>query len=303
MTYKVKLEIFEGPLDLLFYLIKKEELNIHDIPIAAVTEQYLQYMELMKMLDLDIAGEFLVMAATLMHIKSKMLLPPEESEASEEEIDPRDELVRKLLEYKKFKEAAGQLKSKEAESKETFTRSGSRQPIEDDPADEELYFEASIFDLLSAFSKILKEVPKNKFYEVIKDEVTVSGKIHEIFHMLVKRPVIYLLELFNKARNKLEIVATFLALLELIRMKEVLVKQDKVFGDIKIIRNTNRITPPNIEEEKNAGEEPDKDRAERAGDGPEPDPARDKEQRLSEGEASHGGGSSNSGSASPAERE
>ncbi|MFC1807665.1 segregation and condensation protein A [Candidatus Omnitrophota bacterium] len=247
MTYKVKLEIFEGPLDLLLYLVKKNEFSIQDIPISAVTDQYLQYLELMQMLDLDIAGEFLVMAATLMHVKSKMLLPPEEVEAQEEEDDPRSELVKKLLEYRKFKEAAEQLKGLEAVNKEVFPRSGAREPITNS-AEDELFFEASIFDLLSAFSKVLKTVSKDSVYEVIKDEVTVSDKIHEIFHLLVKRPTLYFLELFNKARNKLEIIATFLALLELIRMKEVLIKQDKVFGDIKIIRNSERITPPKLKD-------------------------------------------------------
>ncbi len=267
MTYKVNLEIFEGPLDLLLYLIKKDEFNIEDIPIAQITEQYLQYMELMRMLDLDIAGEFLVMAATLMHIKSKMLLPPEDVEEEKSEEDPREELVKKLLEYRKFKKAAEQLKTREAHQKEVFSRPGTRQPIEDSAQEDKFYFEASIFDLLSAFSKVLKEVPKNKFYEVVKDEVTVSDKIHEIFHILVKKSVIYFLELFNKARNKIDIIATFLALLELIRMKEILVKQDTVFGDIKIIRNSERIVPPKIEEEKDVGAE--SLRSEQSGEGSE----------------------------------
>lgn len=267
MTYKVNLEIFEGPLDLLLYLIKKDEFNIEDIPIAQITEQYLQYMELMRMLDLDIAGEFLVMAATLMHIKSKMLLPPEDVEEEKSEEDPREELVKKLLEYRKFKKAAEQLKTREAHQKEVFSRPGTRQLIEDSAQEDKFYFEASIFDLLSAFSKVLKEVPKNKFYEVVKDEVTVSDKIHEIFHILVKKSVIYFLELFNKARNKIDIIATFLALLELIRMKEILVKQDTVFGDIKIIRNSERIVPPKIEEEKDVGAE--SLRSEQSGEGSE----------------------------------
>lgn len=245
MTYKVKLEIFEGPLDLLLYLIKKDEINIHDIPIAKITDQYLQYLDLMRMLDLNIAGEFLVMSATLMHIKSRMLLPPEETEALEEEEDPRAELVKKLLEYKKFKEAAGRLQDMEARQKEVFSRPGTKEIIEDSSEDN-LYFEANIFDLLTAFSKVLKEVPKEAFYEVIKDEVTVSEKIHEIFHLLVKRPVIYFLDLFHRAKSKMQIITTFLALLELIRMREVLVRQDKVFGDIKIIRNTQRIIPPKV---------------------------------------------------------
>lgn len=252
MTYKVKLEIFEGPLDLLLYLIKKNELSIHDIPIATITDQYLQYLELMKMLDLGIAGEFIVMAATLMHIKSKMLLPPEETPLEEEEPDPREELIKKLLEYKKFKEAAAKLQEMEGRQKEIFTRPGLPEPA-GNISDDTLYFEANIFDLLSAFSKVLKEVPKERFYEIVKDEATVSEKMHEIFHLLVKRPVLYFLELFTSARSKIEIIATFLALLELIRMKEVLIRQDKVFGDIKIIRNTERITPPRIEEEGNIG--------------------------------------------------
>jgi len=253
MTYKVKLEIFEGPLDLLFYLIKKDELNINDIPISSVTEQYLQYLELMKMLDLDIAGEFLVMAATLMHIKSKMLLPPDETEAEKAEEDPRAELIRKLLEYRRFKDAAQALKERELNQKDVFHGPGIKDLIEDAPDEDNLYFEASIFDLLSAFSKVLKEIPRDNFYEIVKDEVTVSEKIHEIFHILVKSPVIYFLDLFKTTKTKLHIIATFLALLELIRMKEVVIKQDKIFGDIQIVRNSQRITPPKIEEEEDAG--------------------------------------------------
>jgi segregation and condensation protein A len=190
-----------------------------------------------------------------MQIKSKMLLPPDETAAEKEEEDPRSELVRKLLEYRRFKEAAETLKEKELIQKEVFHRHGIKDLIDDTPDRDELFFEASIFDLLSAFSKVLKEIPKDKFYEVVKDEVTVSDKIHEIFHILVKNPVIYFLDLFKTTKTKIHIIATFLALLELMRMKEVLVKQDRVFGDIQIIRNSQRITPPKIEEEENAGRE------------------------------------------------
>jgi segregation and condensation protein A len=136
-----------------------------------------------------------------------------------------------------------------------FHRPGIKGLIEDTPQQNELYFEASIFDLLSAFSKVLKEIPRDKFYEVVKDEVTVSEKIHEIFHILIKKPVIYFLDLFKAAKTKMHIIATFLALLELMRMKEVVVKQDKVFGDIQIIRNSQSITPPKNKEEENAGRE------------------------------------------------
>ena len=239
MTYKVKLEIFEGPLDLLLYLIKKDEINIHDIPIAEVTDQYLQYLDLMKMLDLNIAGEFLVMAATLIHIKSKMLLPQEGLEQTEEEIDPREELIRKLLEYKRFKEAASRLQDMEKTQKEAFTRSVPEDLPEEDAS--EKYFEASIFDLISAFTRVLKEVPKETVYEVIKDEVTVSEKIHEIFHLLVKNSSLSFYNLFKNAKSKIGIIATFLALLELIRMKEIIAKQDKPFGDLVIIKNEEKV--------------------------------------------------------------
>ena len=242
MNYKVKLEIFEGPLDLLLYLIKKEEIDIYDIPIAKITDQYLEYLEMMKLLDLDIAGEFIVMAATLMQIKSKMLLPPDESPEQEmEQEDPRAELVKRLLEYKRFKEAADELAAKEAESGMLFSRKTEEKPLletEDSP-----FFEASIFDLLTAFSKILKEVPKETFYRVVKDEFTVGEKIHDIFHMLVNQPRILFSGLFKGAKSKLEIVTLFLAVMELIRLKEILVVQHEPFSEIEIIRNPGTVDP------------------------------------------------------------
>ncbi|MFH1645578.1 MAG: segregation/condensation protein A [Candidatus Omnitrophota bacterium] len=248
MNYKVKLEIFEGPLDLLLYLIKKNELNIYDIPISRVTEQYLEYIDMMQILDLDIAGEFLLMAATLIQIKSKMLLPIEQLEEEEQE-DPRAELVKKLLEYKKFKEAADGLQQMEFAQKDIFTRPIRIKDIEDLP-DAEPVDEASIFDLLSAFSKVLKSVSKESVYEVKKEELTVSGKIHELFHMLVKSNFVRFFDLFKQAKSKIEIVVTFMAVLELIKMKEVVARQDNVFGDIKIMKNAERIIPPKLERAK-----------------------------------------------------
>jgi len=233
MSYKVKLDVFEGPLDLLLYLIKKNEIDIYDIPIAAITEQYLEYLELMRMLDLNIAGEFLVIAATLIHIKSKMLLPPDEKELlPEEEEDPREELVRRLVEYKKFKEVAGILQDLEGQRKKMFTRDI---PFEVEPG--EVFFEASLFDLIAAFTRVLKDVPKEMFQEIIKDEFTVEQKVHDLLHMLVVTPVISLFELFKNSKNKTEIIAMFLAVLELIRLKEIIVAQKKNFSDIEIIRN------------------------------------------------------------------
>lgn len=239
MSYKIKLDIFEGPLDLLLYLVKKDHLNIYDIPIAQVTEQYLRYLELMRLLDLTIAGEFLVMAATLMQIKSRMLLPQQEedSQLQEEAIDPREELVQRLLEYERFKKIACELRQREQRQLQVFKR----KPQELPSREEEIYFEASIFDLLSAFSSALEEVPKELFYEVIKDEFTVEQKIHDILHLLLQQEVIILAYLFNQTKNKLEIIATFLAVLELIRLKEIIARQKGIFGEIEIIRNLNNI--------------------------------------------------------------
>ena len=234
MSYKVKLEVFEGPLDLLLYLIKKSEIDIYDIPITSITEQYLEYIELMRMLDLNVAGEFLVMAATLIHIKSKMLLPPDEKEIlMEEEEDPRDELVRRLLEYKKFKEVAGVLQDLEGQRKKMFTRSSN---LEIEQGNDK-FFEASLFDLITALTRVLKDVPKDIFHDIVKDEFTVEQKVHDMLHLLVTSPMIHLSELFKKAKNKIEIIATFLAVLELIRLKEIVIVQNSTFSDIEIIRN------------------------------------------------------------------
>lgn len=249
MSYKVKLDIFEGPLDLLLYLIKKSEVDIYDIPISKITEQYLEYMEFMRILNLDIAGEFLVMAATLMHIKSRMLLPPDERAIEEEEEeDPREELVRRLLEYQKFKEAADELRGLEARRQDTFVRKlkpqveGAGRPLG------EPFFEASLFDLLSAFSKALKDMPKEIFQEIIKDEFTIEGKMHDLYHTLARESTLFLSKLIGNAKSKIEIIATFLAILELIRLKEILVFQDEAFSDIKMIRNTEHIKPAVVAE-------------------------------------------------------
>ena len=243
MSYKVKLEIFEGPLDLLLYLVKKDHLNIYDIPIAKVTEQYLQYLELMRLLDLNIAGEFLVIAATLMQIKSKMLLPAEEGEENAPQEDPREELVRRLLEYERFKEIAQQLREKESSQKEIFKRPKAAEKEQLAPQAGEVYFEASVFDLLNAFSKALENVPKDLFYEVIKDEFSVQDKIHEILHLLLVRNSVHISELFNRAGSKMEIIVIFLAILELIRLKEILAQQKEYFGEIVIVRNKDNILP------------------------------------------------------------
>jgi len=252
MSYKIKLEIFEGPLDLLLYLVKKDHLNIYDIPIAKVTEQYLAYLNLMQLLDLNIAGEFLVMSATLMQIKSKMLLPPDPSEGTvEREEDPREELVQRLLEYEKFKEIAESLRQRETDQREVFKRP--KTEIEKEiPRDKEVYFEASIFDLINAFTKALKDVPKEVFYEVIKDEFTIEEKIHQILHLLLVNPAVQLSQLFGNAKSKMEVIVIFLAILELVRMKEIICRQRELFQDIEILRNKENIVPYGRRDKKDA---------------------------------------------------
>ncbi|MFH0827978.1 MAG: segregation/condensation protein A [Candidatus Omnitrophota bacterium] len=244
MSCKIKLQLFEGPLDLLLYLVKKDHLNIYDIPIAEVTGQYLAYLELMKYLDLGIAGEFLVMAATLTQIKSKLLLPPDpDTVQQEEEADPREELVKQLLEYERFKEIALELRQRETNQQDVFKRPKTDTLPRDLPAESPGYFEASIFDLITAFSKALEDTPKELFYDVIKDEYTIDEKIHGILHGLLVKNSLIISEMFSQAKNKIEVIVTFLAILELIRIKEIIAVQKEVFGDIEIVRNQNNIVP------------------------------------------------------------
>lgn len=244
MGYKLKLDIFEGPLDLLLYLIKKNDIDISDIPIAEITKQYMEYIKMMEMLDLDIVGDFLVMAATLMQIKSRMLLPPDPMEEEDEEEDPRDELVRRLQEYKKFKEIADALKEKELKRKDFFSRTVDEEvknQLREDA--KEIFFEASLFDLINALSDALNKVPEEIIHEIIAEEYTVEQKIHDILHRLLDESKVSLSQLFRKARSKIEMVVTFLAILELIRLKEIKAVQKRTFEDIEILRNKDNMVP------------------------------------------------------------
>ncbi|MCK4436771.1 segregation/condensation protein A [bacterium] len=239
MSYKVQLEIFEGPLDLLLYLIKKEELDIHHIPIARITEQYLEYIRMMKMLNLDVAGEFLVMAATLMHIKSRMLLPEEELEEEELEEDPGAELVKQLIEYRKFKESAEKLEIREIEQEEIFTRGGDE--MAELSQKEGFLLEANLFDLISAFSNVLKTVgARDEFTEIMDEETTVKEKIREIMDMLRVKVSLNFTKFFVGLISKVEMVVTFLALLELIRLKEIKIRQARRFGEIRVYKAGNQ---------------------------------------------------------------
>ena len=233
--YKVKLEVFEGPLDLLLYLIKRDEIDIYDIPIEHITRQYLGYLEAFEVLDLDIAGEFVVMAANLIFIKSRSLLPVHQQgeEELEEEADPRWELVRQLLEYKKFKEAAAHLGQREAHQSSLYARI----PETPEVSSERPLSEVSIFDLINAFQKALKRVGKTEDYrEIFEENYTVSDKIDFVLKMTVSRVALKFSELFASAATRTEIVVTFLALLEWIRLKQIGIAQSEQFGEIELVR-------------------------------------------------------------------
>lgn len=232
--YKVKLEVFEGPLDLLLYLIKKDEVDIYDISIERITQQYLEFMDAFKVLDIDVAGEFVVMAANLIYIKSRSLLPahvqPPEEEAEEE--DPRWELVRQLVEYKKFKDAAAKLGQKELEQSNMFTRLP-----EAEPAPERPLGDVSVFDLINAFNKVLKRInTQEDLREIFEENYTVSDKIDLIMKLTSSGVMLKFTELFATAASRAEIVVTFLALLELIRLKQLRAAQSEAFGEIEIQR-------------------------------------------------------------------
>ena len=244
MKYKLKLDLFEGPLDLLLYLIKKNDIDIQDIPIVEITKQYMEYIELMKMLDLDIVGDFLVMAATLMHIKSKTLLPPDSADEEALEEDPRDELARRLLEYKKFKEIADTLQDKELARRDFFARvidEDARRQLQEDA--QETVFDVNLFDLISAFSEALRKLPEEIIHEIIEEKFTVDDKIHDLLHALLNASSLKVGALFRKCRNRTEMVVTFLAVLELIRLREINIIQKEVFGEIEIMRNKENILP------------------------------------------------------------
>ena len=247
--YKVKLEVFEGPLDLLLYLIKKEELEIHDIPMEKITSQYVQYLELMQMLDLNVAGEFLVMAATLMMIKSRMLLPAEDRpELEEEEEDPRWDLVRQLVEYKKFKDVAMHLESLEARREDIFGRDGADAVLGKEP-DVALH-DVGLFDLISAFSEALKKVKSEELREIFAERFTVAEKIEHLGNRLRREGKFSLSQMFVGMRSRHEIACTFLALLELIRLNQARAVQKETYGEILIeaAEGVAELVPPLVEE-------------------------------------------------------
>lgn len=241
MTYQVKLEMFEGPLDLLLHLIREHQLDILDIPIAEITEEYLRYLALMQELDLDVAGEFLLMAATLIHIKSKMLLPPEEAAEGEEvqEEDPRAELVDRLLEYKKFKEAAQTLGLLEAEQARLHGRGA---PAIDLEVEGPLCI--SLFELLRAFRDVLGRADVPAPLEITPEELNVGQRIVLLLDRLAAESPLEFTSLFAGSLRRAEIIVTFLALLELLRRRLATARQADLMGPIMIYRGVEDVEEP-----------------------------------------------------------
>ncbi len=231
--YNIKIPVFEGPLDLLLHLIRENKIDIYDIPIALITHQYLQYLEMMKELNLDIAGEFLLMAATLIHIKSRMLLPPDEEPSPEELEDPRRELVQRLLEYQAFKEAAVDLRGKEEEWMKIFHRG----PVSDESDGEVYLLDVGLFDLMAAFKKILETAPP-EFVSITKETLTVKDKMSLIMEMLQGQESMRFEEFFKEEITRVQLIITFVALLELIRLGLVRVYQKKEFGNIWVMKQS-----------------------------------------------------------------
>ncbi|HEY1770638.1 MAG TPA: segregation/condensation protein A [Chthoniobacterales bacterium] len=232
--YKVRLEIFEGPLDLLLYLIKRDEIDIYDISLERITRQYLEYLQAFKELNIDVAGEFVVMAANLIYLKSRRLLPADQQPPEEdvEEDDPRWDLIRQLIEYKKFKEAAEQLGARALEQERIFARVG------DGVAPAAAPFrlgEVGIFQLINAFQNVLKRIDaREDLREIFGENFTVSDKIEAILARVAAGGSVKFSELFARAASRVEIVVTFLALLELIRLKQVRARQPNDFDEIEI---------------------------------------------------------------------
>ncbi len=246
---RIQLASFEGPLDLLLYLIRRDKIEIDDIPIAPITRSYMEYLELMRELNLDVAGEFMVLAATLIHIKSKMLVPvsPTEAPGEEEPLeDPREELVRRLLEFQRYKEAAGLLHQQAQIRAATWTRPESVVPKLDDAGEEML--EAGLFDLIAAFKELLERRKALLAHEIEPQGKSVEQRMDEIVALVAEGESVEFIGLFETERTKPDMIVTFLALLELIRLKRIKVYQRGLFGPIRIFRPVGPAegTPPPI---------------------------------------------------------
>ncbi|MBD3272479.1 MAG: segregation/condensation protein A [Elusimicrobia bacterium] len=248
MSYQLHLEQFEGPLDLLLHLIKKNNIDILDIPVADITKEYLGYIEIIKQLNLENIGEFLVMASTLIQIKTRSLLP-EPEETGEQGPDPRADLVAKLLEYQKYKEAAKILATKYETQRDVFYREEPQFPKDD------YILDVSIFDLLGAFKTILSRA-KDEIKEILYEDIPIEVKIRDILSALERNEYIMFEDIFAKETRKAGFIAAFLAMLELIRTKQIVARQSQRFGDVRIYRGKQfGITGQEVSEESEQIEE------------------------------------------------
>ncbi|MDH7516271.1 MAG: segregation/condensation protein A [Bacteroidota bacterium] len=239
--FTVKLPDFEGPLDLLLFFIKRDELNIYDIPIAHITREFLSTVQMMQMLDLELAGEFIVMAATLLQIKARMLLPhPSSPDEQDTGPDPREELMKRLLEYKRYKEAARGLQTFEEEQRRRFPRTCFRFDVRTCPAaeGEESLRDVTLFDLITAFKKAIQSMPEITTHEVTTIPWTVEEQAVFLMDFFAGRDAYHFLEIVGEMENKMQMVVTFVALLELIRSRRVRVRTRKGFNDFLILRRT-----------------------------------------------------------------
>jgi segregation and condensation protein A len=233
--YKVKLEVFEGPLDLLLYLIKQDEIDIYDVSLERITRQYLEYLQAFKELNIQLAGEFIVMAANLIYWKSRSLLPVDQQPPEEdaEEDDPRWDLIRQLIEYKKFKEAATELHLRQLKQERIFAREGSSGSVLQEPLRLE---EVGIFQLINAFQTVLKRIEaRQDAQEIFAERFSVSEKIELILQRVANNDRLRFSDLFGDAVSRVEVVVTFLALLELIRLRQLRALQKDMFEEIEIV--------------------------------------------------------------------
>lgn len=258
-AYQVRLDKFEGPLDLLLHLIKKNEINIYDIPIALITAQYLEYLSMMKSLNLAVAGDFLVMAASLVQIKARLLLPAQEPDGDEEAgPDPREELVRRLLEYKQFKEAATGLDERERIWREIFGTVPA--PISKAPTQTYSLDQVTLFDLVDALHGLMARMPDKHLMEIVPEQLTVRDRMTTILEQLEGKDSVTFQALFECRPHRLLAIVTFLALLELIRLRVVRVFQAEAFGGILVSRTYSLVTEGDVDLDGVAVHPPQEDR-------------------------------------------
>jgi len=229
MFYRVKLDVFEGPLDLLLHLVKKNEVELPDLPVADITDQYLSYLDLLKQLDLDVAGEYLVMAATLLHLKSRLLLPREEETDEDEIEDPRADLARQILEYQRFKDAAETLYSRDMLDRDVFARAPEAVPGES-TADRE--YDLSLGDLLDALRDVIKRTNADSAQEIVLEQISLRDQVCAVIELLREKRELIFDQLFPQNSTRLQVLVTFLAVLELVRNRMVRIRQENVFGPI-----------------------------------------------------------------------